>query len=142
MRARTLAALLAVLLFAWPAAAQEQRGTIEGVVRDTSGAVLPGATVEAKGPTGAVLTTQTDGSGLFRFPSVAPGNYSVTINLQGFAPKTTDNVIVGLGQIKKVDFAMSLAGVTESVQVTAESPLVDVKQSARQTNIRSEQVDL
>ena len=48
MRARTLAALMAVLLLAWPVAAQEQRGTIEGTVKDTSGAVLPGVTVEAK----------------------------------------------------------------------------------------------
>ena len=52
MRARILAALMAVLLFAWPAAAQEQRGSIEGTVKDTSGAVLPGVTVEAKSAAG------------------------------------------------------------------------------------------
>src|SRR5512138_955606 len=55
MRARTLAALMALLLFAWPAAAQEQRGSIEGVIKDSSGAVLPGVTVEAKTTTGVVL---------------------------------------------------------------------------------------
>ena len=48
MRARTLAALMAVLLLSWPVAAQDQRGTIEGTVKDASGAVLPGVTVEAK----------------------------------------------------------------------------------------------
>ena len=53
MRARTLAALMAVLLFAWPVAAQEQRGSIEGIVKDTSGAVLPGVSVEAKAENGA-----------------------------------------------------------------------------------------
>ena len=57
MRARTLAALMAVLLLAWPVAAQDQRGTIEGIVKDASGAVLPGVTVEAKTATGVVLST-------------------------------------------------------------------------------------
>jgi hypothetical protein len=133
---------MAVLLFAWPAAAQEQRGSIEGIVRDTSGAVLPGVSVEAKAENGAVITTVSDETGVFRFPSVAPGTYTVSATLSGFAPKSQGDVRVGLGQIKKVDFALSLAGVTESVEVTAETPLVDVRQSARQTNIRAEQVEL
>ena len=58
---------------AWPVAAQEQRGTIEGVVKDTSGAVLPGVTVEARSDNGAALSTTTDESGIYRFPSLAPG---------------------------------------------------------------------
>jgi hypothetical protein len=142
MRARTFAALMAVLLLAWPAAAQEQRGTIEGIVKDTSGAVLPGVTVEAKTGSGAVLSTTTDASGVFRFPSVANGVYEVTANLASFTPAKVSDVTVGLGQVKTVNFALSLAGVQETVQVTAESPLVDVKQNARQTNIRAEQVEL
>jgi hypothetical protein len=133
---------MVALLFAWPVAAQEQRGSIEGLVKDTSGAVLPGVSVEAKAETGAVLTTVTDATGVYRFPSLAPGNYSITANLSGFAPQTLGDVRVALGQIKKVDFALALAGVTESVQVTAESPLVDVRQTTRQTNIRAEQVEL
>jgi hypothetical protein len=142
MRARTFAALMVALMFAWPAAAQEQRGSIEGVVRDSSGAVLPGVSVEAKTTTGVVLTAVTDAEGTYRFPSVAPGTYDVTATLQGFAPKKQDSVTVGLGQIKKVDLALGLQGVAENVQVTAESPLVDVKQSSRQTNIAREQIEL
>ena len=142
MRARTFAALMVALLFALPAAAQEQRGSIEGVVRDSSGAVLPGVTVEARTNTGVVLTSTSDSEGTYRFPSVAPGTYEVTATLQGFAPKKQGNVDVGLGQIKKVDLALGLQGVAENVQVTAESPLVDVKQSARQTNISREQIAL
>jgi len=132
---------MAVLLFAWPVAAQEQRGSIEGVVKDTSGAVLPGVTVELKSANGSVLTTQTDGTGTYRFPSLAPGDYSIAATLSNFAPGKNE-VRVGLGQIKKVDFALALATMTESVQVTAETPQIDVKQSARQTNIRGEQVEL
>ncbi len=142
MRARTFAALMVALLFAWPAAAQEQRGSIEGVVRDSSGAVLPGVTVEARTSTGVVLTSMTDAEGTYRFPSVSPGTYDVSATLQGFAPKKQDAVTVGLGQIKKVDLALGLQGVAENVQVTAESPLVDVRQSARQTNIAREQIEL
>ena len=142
MRARTFAALMVALLFALPATAQEQRGSIEGVVKDSSGAVLPGVTVEARTNTGVVLTSTSDSEGTYRFPSVAPGTYEVTATLQGFAPKKQGNVDVGLGQIKKVDLALGLQGVAENVQVTAESPLVDVKQSARQTNITREQIEL
>jgi hypothetical protein len=141
MRVRTLIALMVATLLATPVMAQEQRGVLEGVVRDTSGAVLPGVTVEAKAQNGAVITATTDELGVYRFPSLAPGDYTITTNLQGFAPQTNE-VRVALGQVKKVDFSLALAGVTENVQVTAESPLVDVRGSARQTNIRAEQVEL
>jgi carboxypeptidase family protein/TonB-dependent receptor-like protein len=133
---------MAILLCAWPTAAQEQRGSIEGVIKDSSGAVLPGVTVEARTNTGVVLTATTDSEGVYRFPSLLPGIYEITATLTGFAPRKQADVVVNLGQVKKVDLALGLQGVAESVQVTAESPLVDVKQSARQTNIRAEQVEL
>jgi hypothetical protein len=133
---------MAVLLLAWPVAAQEQRGVIEGTVKDTSGAVLPGVTIEAKTATGVVLSTTTDASGGFRFPSVAQGVYEVSANLASFAPQKFTDVNVGLGQIKRLEFSLSLQGVTETVSVTAESPIVDIKQNARQVNIRGEQIDL
>ena len=133
MFARPFAALLADCR-AWrcPRAAQEQRGSIEGVVKDASGAVLPGVTVEAtvQRRRGRIAPSPT-ASASYRFPSLPPGTYKSTANLQGFRPAQVDDVRVGLGQIKKVDFALPLSGVTETVQVTAESPLVDVKQSSR-----------
>src|SRR4029450_9460475 len=99
MRARTLAALMAVLLFAWPVAAQEQRGSIEGVIKDSSGAVLPGVTVEARTTTGVVRTATTDPEGSYRCPSLAPGTYEITANLSGFAPKKQGDIGVALGQV-------------------------------------------
>jgi hypothetical protein len=125
-----------------PAFAQEQRGSIEGVVKDASGAVLPGATVEARSPTGVVQTAVADSVGGFRFPSLPPGTYRLTATLQGFQDRSVDEVHVYLGQIKKVDFALPLSGVTETVTVTAESPMIDVRQSSRATSIRAEQVEL
>jgi outer membrane receptor protein involved in Fe transport len=142
MRARTFVALIVALFVALPAMAQEQRGVIEGIVRDSSGAVLPGATVEAKAPSGAVVNATSDGSGAFRFPSLAPGIYVVSATLQGFSPAKIPDVIVGIGQVKKVDLALAVGGISDTVTVNAESPLVDVRQSARQTNIRAEQVEL
>jgi len=141
MFARPFAILLLIGALVAPAWAQDQRGSIEGVVKDASGAVLPGATVEADA-NGRVTSTVTDAVGLYRFPSLVPGTYRVSANLQGFVAKEVFEVRVGLGQIKKVDFALPLAGVAETVTVTAETPLVDVRQSSRQTNIRAEQIEL
>ncbi len=142
MFSRTFAVLVMIAAMAAPAWAQDQRGSIEGVVRDASGAVLPGATVEAKAPTGVVLSTVTDALGVYRFPSLAPSSYDITASLSGFNPQTVAAVRVSLGQVKKVDFGLPLSGVTETVQVTAVSPLIDVRGTARQTNIRTEQVEL
>ena len=87
MRVRTLAALLGLWLFAAPAAAQEQRASIEGTVKDNTGAVLPGVTVDAKNLSqGGVASAVSDAGGFFRFPSLAPGAYEVTAKLSGFTP--------------------------------------------------------
>jgi len=142
MRFRTFAALTAALLLAVPLWAQEQRATLEGVVKDNTGAVVPGVSIEAKSENGATLTTTSDQTGTFRFPAVSPGTYTLTANLQGFRPAEVKDVRVGLGQIRQVEFTLALASLSENVQVTSESPLVDVRQAARQVNIRAEQVEL
>mgnify|MGYP003429346160 FL=1 len=75
--------------------AQETRGSIEGVVKDSSGGVLPGVTVEAvnAAQTGAVSAV-TDANGKYRFPALAPGRYEVTANLTGFqASKVVQNQV-------------------------------------------------
>ena len=142
MRERTFAALMAALLLASPVVAQEQRGAIEGLIRDTSGAVLPGATVVVKGPSVPAGTSAvTDGGGYYRFPGLPTGLYEVTATLQGFVPAKVENIDVALGQIKKVDMALTIGAVTESVQVTSESPLIDVKQNAAFANIQREFIE-
>ena len=142
MRKAILGTLVAALLCAWPVAAQEQRATIEGVVKDAQGAVLPGVTIEARSQAGVVVSTVTDERGAFRFPSVGPGKYEVTAQLTGFRTSKLENLELLLGQIKTIDFTLQIAGVSEEVQVTAEAPLVDTRQSARATSIRAEQIDL
>src|SRR4030067_1170223 len=95
---RAFGALLRAALVAVPAFAQEQRGSIEGIVKDSSGAVLPGVTVEARNPAGgAVATSITDETGSYRFPALPTGEYEVTADLQGFTPQHV-RVPLGLGQ--------------------------------------------
>jgi hypothetical protein len=134
--------LLAALVWAAPTSAQEQTGALQGVVKDSSGGVLPGATVEAKNlSTGALLSTVTGSNGIFRFPSLPPGRYDVTATLQGFATAKTPGVVVALGQLLTVDLALGVASVSETVQVTGEVPLIDVKQNATASVIQSETID-
>ena len=143
---RRYACLLGVLALclsiATGASAQETRGSIEGVVKDASGAVLPGATVEARSPSlVGVQSTTSDGNGIYRFPALSPGIYEVTATLSGFTTRKVSDIQLNLGQTLKVDFALPIAGVTESVQVTAESPLIDVKGNAAQVSIQADIID-
>lgn len=133
-------ALVAALLFAVPAMAQEQRGAIEGVVKDSSGAVLPGVTVVAKGAAGSQESV-TDESGMYRFPSLQPGRYTISATLQGFNTATLTDVSLALGQTLRADVTMQLAGVSETVQVSAERPIVDVKSAAANTVVTREFID-
>ena len=140
MRARILAALMALVCIASPLAAQETRGSIEGIIKDASGGVLPGVAVEVKSAAGT-STAVTDASGVFRFPSLAPGTYEVVATLQGFKPAKSDVVELTLGQVLKINLALELGALTESVQITAESPLIDVKNSAAGQNINAAFID-
>jgi outer membrane receptor protein involved in Fe transport len=140
MRLARIAMLLAMTLFSGAAYAQEQRGSIEGIVKDASGAVLPGVAVTVEGGSGK-LETISGAEGAYRFPSVAPGTYVVSANLQGFKPAKVDAVQVILGEARKVDFSLAVAGLTENVQVTASSTAVDITSSATATNITRDRID-
>jgi hypothetical protein len=101
---------------------------IAGVVTDTSGAILPGVTVEARSP---ALTEQrtvfTDGSGLYEIVSLRPGTYSVTFTLPGFSVIVREGIELTTGFTAKVDAQLRVGTVQETVTVTGASPLVDVQ---------------
>jgi TonB dependent receptor/Carboxypeptidase regulatory-like domain/TonB-dependent Receptor Plug Domain len=133
---------LAALALAASAAAQEQRASVEGTIRDSSGAVMPGVTVDARSPNMAGMqSTTTDAAGTYRFPALPPGRYELTATLQGFQPAKASDVRLELGQIIKIDLTLAAGTVTETVQVKAESPLIDVKQNAAGGNVQSETID-
>ncbi len=140
MRFRMLILLFAATV-AMPAAAQEQSGSIQGTIKDAQGAVLPGATVEAKSAGSASMTVATDTMGLYRFPALPAGAYEITASLSGFTASKVADVRLGLGQVLKIDLVLSLAAIAETVQVTAESPLIDVKQNANTTSISTAAIE-
>jgi hypothetical protein len=110
--------------------AQETRGSIEGVVKDSTGGALPGVSVVAKHvATNSTVTAVTDATGVYRFPTVVPGLYTVSATLQGFKP-AEDKVEVLVGRLYRVTLIMDVAGIAVSETVRAESPIVDTKQNA------------
>ncbi len=114
---------------------------ITGTVRDTSGGVLPGATVEAKSQdTGLTVTVVTDSRGFYRVLNLPTGTYTVTVTLSGFATERHPDVRLLLSSPVTLDFAMKLAGKTEAITVTSEVPLVEVTNTAASTTIQTEQI--
>jgi hypothetical protein len=132
---------LLMLAVGMPAIAQEQSGSIQGVVRDAQGGVLPGATVEARSTSGAgVVTAVTDNAGVYRFPALAPGTYEFTATLSGFAPAKSSATVV-LGQSLRVELALKVGGMAETVQVTGEAPLIDSKANAATATISQKMIE-
>jgi outer membrane receptor protein involved in Fe transport len=98
--------------------------------------------VEARSPAlVGVATTTSDTAGAYRFPALPPGVYEVTVSLPGFKSIKVENIQLQLGQILKIDAALPLAEVAESVEVTAMSPIIDVKQNAATLSLQSEVID-
>ncbi|HJR59068.1 MAG TPA: carboxypeptidase regulatory-like domain-containing protein [Vicinamibacterales bacterium] len=139
VRLARLAVLCAALLaFATPAAAQVYTGRIDITVADTTGAILPGVTVEITGPQTA--TAVSDASGEVHFLNLAPGTYTVTAKLQGFGDYVNRNVPVVAGGGVPLKVALAVGGVTQQVEVMAESPVIDPKRTATMTNVTNEEL--
>src|SRR5262249_9188598 len=123
-----LVAALATLFVPAGALAQSQaiNGSIEGVVRDGTGAVLPGVTVTLSNvDTGQQRTATSDSAGEYRAVLLSLGTYRIKAELQGF--KTVERIGVSLraGQTAVIDFTLEVGGVSEVVSVTGEAPVTD-----------------
>jgi hypothetical protein len=126
MRKFELLVCLALLLaLAIPAAAQVTTGTILGTVRDSTGAVVPGAQVTIT-ETSKGTSTQyaTDETGSYNAPFLAPGTYSVAIEKTGFKKQIRSGIIVQVDQKARIDLTLDVGQVTETVSVTEAAPLV------------------
>jgi hypothetical protein len=131
-------ALALVLAGAGGALAQIATGNIYGTVTDQQGAVLPGAAVTLSGDLGT-RTATSSGGGEFRFLNLDSGRYKVTISLQGFGTVARD-VVVTTGENVNLPFALKVASMQETVEVTAETPLVDVKKRGTSTTMITDEL--
>jgi hypothetical protein len=141
-RFRTLAAALAIALAAFsPAFAQGTNGLIEGSVLDQQGLALPGVVVTASNTgTGFARSATTDSTGSYRIGGLPVGVYEMKAALAGFNAQAR-KASVNVESTTVVPFRMSVAGQTENVEVTAEAPLIDAKDSSVGEVITSVQIE-
>ena len=110
-----------------------------GTVRDTSGAVLPGVSVEASSPALIEKTRSvvTDANGQFQIIDLRPGTYDVTFTLPGFATVARQDVELSGGGVTTINAEMRVGGVQETITVTGDSPVVDVQTSTSREQVLS-----
>lgn len=137
-------AAILLLAFCWaaPVHGQVLTGEIDGVVRDTSGAMVPNAVVTIRNTDQNLVarTVKTNQQGEFTAPLLTVGTYSVTVSAPGFKTETTSGVNVHVGQPANVAVALSLGAVTQDVTVTAENVAPQTDSAASSTLIESKQV--
>ena len=134
-------ALVSVLFV--PAMARAQGASIAGVVKDTSGAVLPGVTVEAASPVLIEKTREavTDGSGQYKIINLLPGTYTVTFTLTGFSTVRREGVEVTGTSTAAINADLKVGTLAETITVTGETPLVDVQSASVQRVVTKEVID-
>jgi hypothetical protein len=128
----------AYLVLAWFLAAAPSalaQASITGIVRDSSGAVLPGVSVEAASPAliEKVRTATSDGNGQFRIVDLRAGAYTVTFTLPGFSTVRREGIVLEGAFTASVNAELRIGGLEETITVTGESPMVDVQSVRRQT---------
>ncbi|HEY7185035.1 MAG TPA: carboxypeptidase regulatory-like domain-containing protein [Vicinamibacterales bacterium] len=142
---RALASRIGVVLVLVlvPVAAMAQTSSIAGTVRDASGAVLPGVTVEASSPVliEKVRTGVTDGSGLYRVENLRPGTYLVTFSLAGFSLVKREGIEITSDFTATVNAEMKVGTLEETITVTGESPVVDTQSITQRTVMTREVLD-
>jgi hypothetical protein len=141
MLKRWIAALVTSGGLLTPALAPAQvLGSIAGTARDTSGAVLPGVTVDAASPAliEKIRTAATDGSGQYRIVNLPPGTYEVTFTLPGFNTVKREGIEVTASFTSNIDADLRVGAVEETLTVTGESPVVDLESAAQSRALTDE----
>ena len=142
--ARSYLALIVGVVVLLPVAAFAQGTAIAGAVTDTSGAVLPGVTVEAASPAliEQIRAVVTDGSGRYRIEGLRPGVYSVRFVLPGFRTFLREGIVLSAGFTAGVNAELSVGALEETITVTGESPVVDLQNAGRSSVLSTEDTDV
>jgi hypothetical protein len=136
-----LLVFLAMVLSPVSSAAQVLYGSLVGNVTDGTGAAVPGATVTiVHRDTGASHNTVTDASGSYRFSTVQPGTYTLTVQLSGFRTFTRSDIPVTLNNITRADAPLQVGELSESVTVSGERPLLQTDRAEVRAELRSEEL--
>jgi hypothetical protein len=134
-----------VILLAVPKEGHAQgspTGVLAGTVTDTSGAVLPGVTVVARGvQTGLTQQTVSGGEGEWRLPGLLPGNYVLEFALDGFKRLVRDGIIVEAAQTRTLPVNLEVGGLTETVQVTADANILSMTTATTARSLTSAQLE-
>ncbi len=138
-----LGVLVAALVALGSDLAFAQTGAIGGVARDSSGAVLPGVTVEASSPAliEKTRTVVTDGQGVYKIIDLSPGTYVVTFTLEGFNALKREGITLTSDFTATVNADMRVGAVAETVTVTGESPLIDTQSVTQKKSLTHEAID-
>jgi hypothetical protein len=134
------AMLLATLVMVSSATAQIPTGVVDGQVVDVEGLPLPGVLVEISGPDlMGTRTAYTGTNGSYRFPAMPRGEeYAVTFSMSGFKTVVRERLIVRLNTTTTIDVTLELTGIEETITVTGESPVVDVRSTNVGVNVTSD----
>jgi hypothetical protein len=134
--------ILVALTLPGSALAQQASG-IAGTVRDTSGALMPGVTVEAASPAliEKVRVAVTDGEGRYNIVDLRPGEYVVTFTLPGFQTFRRENIVLTSGFTATVNPELMVGTLEETITVTGETPLVDTQNVRKQTVVSDEMLE-
>lgn len=137
------AILLASTLVASTASAQSGTGVIEGAITDESRAALPGVTVTVKSAAlqGGERVTVSDAAGAYRFPTLPPGLYEISFDLPGFQSVRRQDVRLNIGFVARINSEMKIGTLEETITITGQSPVVDVRTTSGQTNFTQEMLE-
>ena len=142
VRAGLIGALLVIIIGLLPSTARAQ-ASISGVVKDSSGAVLPGVTVEAASPAliEKVRSATADGSGQYHIENLRPGTYSLTFTLSGFSTFKREGIELTGTFTATVNAEMKVGAVAETITVAGETPVVDVVNAKQQQTVSGETLE-
>src|SRR5437016_7002239 len=141
MRNRCLWSLLCILVLSVSPALAQTDGSISGVIRDASGAVIPGAMVTVTNPaTNQVRSAISNEAGVYNFPVLQPGKYNIKVELPGFRSITQNDVELQVQQSARIDFTLQVGEVSQTVQVEGTAALIATENATVGTVIENKRI--